>query len=89
MKRTRAHQVEYGHKAHVASFWPRMQHDTTMLQCPCRREAQMELQDEAIWLRSHIVRMRLAFRFVIDPRVESILREFIADGRMRPMRPGR
>jgi hypothetical protein len=49
----------------------------------------MELQDEAIWLRSHIVRMRLAFRFVIDPRVESILREFIADGRMRPMRPGR
>jgi hypothetical protein len=44
---------------------------------------EMELQDEAAWLRNRIARMRLAFRFATEPQVESILRELIADAEDR------
>ena len=43
----------------------------------------VELQDEAVWLRHGVLRMRVALRFTINPEVESILREFIADAEAR------
>ena len=43
----------------------------------------MELEDEAIWLRHRLVRMRTLLRFAFDPQVEAGLRELIADGEER------
>lgn len=43
----------------------------------------MELEDEAIWLRHRLVRMRTLLRFALDPQVEAGLRELIADGEER------
>ena len=43
----------------------------------------VELEDEVIWLRHRIHRMRMALRYAIRPEVESILRELIADGEAR------
>jgi hypothetical protein len=43
----------------------------------------MTLQDEAVWLRYRIIRMRTALRFAMSPEVESILRELIADAEAR------
>jgi len=43
----------------------------------------MELEDEAIWLRHRLVRMRTLLRFALDPQVETGLRELIADGEER------
>jgi hypothetical protein len=43
----------------------------------------MELEDEAIWLRHRLVRMRTLLRFALDPQVDAGLRELIADGEER------
>jgi hypothetical protein len=43
----------------------------------------MELEDEAVWLRHRLVRMRTLLRFALDPHVEAGLRELIADGEER------
>ncbi|HEV2552108.1 MAG TPA: hypothetical protein VGU20_32670 [Stellaceae bacterium] len=43
----------------------------------------MELENEAIWLRHRLVRMRTLLRFALDPQVEAGLRELIADGEER------
>jgi hypothetical protein len=40
-------------------------------------------EDEAAWLRARVIRLRVALRFVKDPRVEVILREVIADAEDR------
>ena len=34
---------------------------------------------EATWLRLRIIRLRAALRYALDPRVEAILRETVAD----------
>ena len=39
----------------------------------------MEREPETTWLRQRIIRLRAAFRYVLEPRVETILRETIAD----------
>jgi hypothetical protein len=39
-------------------------------------------EDEATWLRARVIRLRVALRFVKDPR-EVILREVIADAEDR------
>jgi hypothetical protein len=43
----------------------------------------VELQDEAVWLRYRILRMRVALRFAMKQEVEGILRELIADAEAR------
>jgi hypothetical protein len=43
----------------------------------------MTSQDEVIWLRYRVMRMRTALRFAMSPEVESILRELITDGEAR------
>jgi hypothetical protein len=43
----------------------------------------MTLQDEAIWLRYRIMRMRTALRFAMSREVENILRELITDAEAR------
>ncbi len=43
----------------------------------------MERPDEASWLRYRTMRLRIALRYVESPRVESILRELIADAEDR------
>jgi hypothetical protein len=43
----------------------------------------MELEDEPTWLRHRVARLRAALRFATEPRVESILRELIADAEER------
>jgi hypothetical protein len=43
----------------------------------------MDLDDEPNWLRPRIIRLRTALRFTEEPRVETILREFIADAEER------
>jgi hypothetical protein len=39
----------------------------------------MDLEPEAAWLRSRIIRLRAAFRYAVEPRAGAILRETIAD----------
>jgi hypothetical protein len=39
----------------------------------------MDNEPEATWLRLRIIRLRTAFRYVLEPRVETILREVITD----------
>jgi hypothetical protein len=41
------------------------------------------LEDEAAWLRRQVVSMRTALRFVIDPRVKTLIREFIVNAEDR------
>jgi hypothetical protein len=41
------------------------------------------VQAEADWLRKSIIRLRAALRFAREPRVETILREVIADAEDR------
>jgi hypothetical protein len=36
-------------------------------------------ESEATWFRLHIIRLRAALRYAVEPRVELILRETIAD----------
>jgi len=43
----------------------------------------MDSDDEPTWLRPRIIRLRTALRFTKEPRVETILREFIADAEER------
>jgi hypothetical protein len=43
----------------------------------------MTFQDETIWLRYRIMRMRTALRFAMSREVENILRELIADAEAR------
>jgi hypothetical protein len=43
----------------------------------------MDLENEAPWLRSRIIRLRVALRFTKEPRVETILREFVAEAEER------
>jgi hypothetical protein len=50
---------------------------------PLWREGPVSLQDENLWLRYRVVRMRTALRFAISPEVTNILRELIADGEAR------
>jgi hypothetical protein len=47
------------------------------------RGGQMELQDEAAWLRHSIGRMRAGLRFATGSQVESIIREFIGEAEDR------
>jgi hypothetical protein len=42
-----------------------------------------QLEDEAAWLRRQVVSLRTALRFVIDPRVKTLIREFIANAENR------
>jgi hypothetical protein len=39
----------------------------------------MDREPEAAWLRLYIIRLRAAFRYALEPRVEAILRETISD----------
>jgi len=39
----------------------------------------MDREPEVTWLRRRIIRLRAAFRYALEPRVETILREMIAD----------
>lgn len=39
----------------------------------------MEREPEPTWLRLRIIRLRAAFRYSLEPRVETILREIIAE----------
>jgi hypothetical protein len=39
----------------------------------------MDSEPETTWLRSRVIRLRTAFRYALEPRVEAILRETIAD----------
>jgi hypothetical protein len=41
------------------------------------------MEAEAKWLRKSIIRLRAALRFAKEPRVETILREVIADAEDR------
>ena len=41
------------------------------------------VEDEVIWLRARIIRLRTALRFVHDQSVDTILREVIADAEDR------
>ena len=43
----------------------------------------MDLEDEEVWLRRWIVRLRTISRFAQNPEVELGLREFIADAEAR------
>jgi hypothetical protein len=43
----------------------------------------MDLENEASWLRSRIIRLRAALRFAKEPRTDMILREFIAEAEER------
>jgi hypothetical protein len=43
----------------------------------------MAIDQEAIWLRPRVIQMRALLRRVKDARVESVLREFIADAEAR------
>jgi hypothetical protein len=43
----------------------------------------MELENDAATLRYHVQRMRAALRLAMDPEVENILRELIADAEDR------
>jgi hypothetical protein len=43
----------------------------------------MEFEDESLWLRHRVVRLRAALRFAREASVEAILRELIADGEER------
>jgi hypothetical protein len=43
----------------------------------------MRSEDEEIWLRGWIIRLRTLFRFAIDPRVETGLKDFIIDAERR------
>ena len=43
----------------------------------------MELEDEEIWLRRRLIRLRTIWRFAKDPRIEAGLREFIAEAEDR------
>jgi hypothetical protein len=43
----------------------------------------MAIDEEAIWLRPRVIQMRALLRRVKDARVESVLREFIADAEAR------
>jgi hypothetical protein len=43
----------------------------------------MDLENEAPWLRSRIIRLRAALRFAKEPRTYTILREFIAEAEER------
>ena len=43
----------------------------------------MDLEDEEVWLRAWIIRVRTLLRFAQAPEVESGLKEFIADAEAR------
>jgi hypothetical protein len=47
------------------------------------REGFVAVQNEELWLRYRVIRMRTALRFAISPEVANILRELIADGEER------
>lgn len=50
----------------------------------------MKPDDEEIWLRHRVIRMRALLRFAREPHVESGLRELIADAekRLEPLENG-
>jgi len=43
----------------------------------------VELEEEEIWLRHRVGRLRAALRIAKEPRVEAILRELIIDAEKR------
>jgi hypothetical protein len=43
----------------------------------------LDLEPEEIWLRHRLRRLRTIFRYTTEPRVESGLRELIADAEER------
>ena len=43
----------------------------------------MAVDQESIWLRPRVIQMRALLRHVKDTRVETVLREFIADAEAR------
>jgi hypothetical protein len=43
----------------------------------------VEVEEEAVWLRPHIIQMRALLHHANDARVESALREFIAAAEAR------
>jgi len=44
-----------------------------------RGAVEMDQEPEVAWLRRRIIRLRAAFRYALEPCVETILREIIAD----------
>jgi hypothetical protein len=55
-----------------------------------RKGIDMRPDDEEIWLRHPVIRMRALLRFAREPHVESGLRELIADAekRLEPLENG-
>ena len=43
----------------------------------------IDWEDEEMWLRGWIIRMRTLLRFASDPRVETGIKEFIVDAEQR------
>jgi hypothetical protein len=46
-------------------------------------EGPMEWEEENIWLRRRIIRLRPLLRYAKDPRAVTILKEFIAEAEQR------
>ena len=42
-----------------------------------------EIEDEERWLRRRVMRLRTIMRFALDPRVQTLLKEFIIEAEER------